>query len=161
VATYTSSSSLAAGDHTILASYVGDSTYAASSLSLTQTVNQVTPVVTWSNPADITYGTALSGTQLNATSLTLAGTASSGLAVSYASSAPAIASVSGSTLTLHQGGSVTLTDSQTGGANYTAATAVARTLNITGFAAMDDAVSRPANSSGIKIPVATLLANDG
>ena len=231
VATYTSSSSLAAGDHTILASYVGDSTYAASSLSLTQTVNQVTPVVTWSNPADITYGTALSGTQLNATSggvagtfaytpasdtvlnagtsqtlsvqftptdttnfatpsattvainvgkasqsisfspaasvakldgsLTLAGTASSGLAVSYASSAPAIASVSGSTLTLHQGGSVTLTASQTGGANYTAATAVARTLNITGFAAMDDAVSRAANSSGIKIPVASLLANDG
>ena len=30
-------------------------------------VSQVTPVITWSNPAGITYGTALSATQLNAT----------------------------------------------------------------------------------------------
>jgi uncharacterized delta-60 repeat protein len=28
---------------------------------------KIDPVITWSNPADITYGTALSGTQLNAT----------------------------------------------------------------------------------------------
>ncbi len=32
------------------------------------TVNKATPVITWNNPAAITYGTALSGTQLNATS---------------------------------------------------------------------------------------------
>ncbi|HZY81985.1 MAG TPA: MBG domain-containing protein [Cyclobacteriaceae bacterium] len=32
------------------------------------TVLKATPVITWSNPADITYGTALSGTQLNASS---------------------------------------------------------------------------------------------
>ncbi len=31
------------------------------------TVNQATPVITWSNPASIAYGTALSATQLNAT----------------------------------------------------------------------------------------------
>jgi hypothetical protein len=31
------------------------------------TVTQATPVITWSNPASITYGTALSATQLNAT----------------------------------------------------------------------------------------------
>src|SRR5205823_12610250 len=31
------------------------------------TVQQTTPTITWSNPADITYGTALSSTQLNAT----------------------------------------------------------------------------------------------
>src|SRR4029079_17167849 len=30
-------------------------------------VLKATPVITWSNPADITYPTALSGTQLNAT----------------------------------------------------------------------------------------------
>ena len=30
-------------------------------------VNKATPTITWANPADITYGTALSGTQLNAT----------------------------------------------------------------------------------------------
>ncbi|MEI6607462.1 MAG: hypothetical protein WCP35_19300, partial [Verrucomicrobiota bacterium] len=94
-------------------------------------------------------------------SVSLTGSASSGLSVSYASSAPAIASASGSTLTLNQGGSVTVTASQAGDTNYTAATAVPQTLLVTGFAAVDDAVSRPAGSSGIKIPVATLLANDG
>jgi hypothetical protein len=31
------------------------------------TVNKATPVITWANPADITSGTPLSGTQLNAT----------------------------------------------------------------------------------------------
>jgi hypothetical protein len=33
----------------------------------TLTVNKVTPTITWSNPADITFGTALDGTQLDAT----------------------------------------------------------------------------------------------
>ena len=40
----------------------------------TVTVNKATPVITWSNPADIVYGTALSGAQLNAsTSPSVAG----------------------------------------------------------------------------------------
>src|SRR5690606_10659548 len=34
------------------------------------TVNKATPVITWSTPAPITYGTALSATQLNATANT-------------------------------------------------------------------------------------------
>jgi hypothetical protein len=33
----------------------------------TVTVQKATPIINWSNPADITYGTALSATQLNAT----------------------------------------------------------------------------------------------
>src|SRR5207302_421285 len=33
----------------------------------TLTVTQATPVIAWSNPAAITYGTALSATQLDAT----------------------------------------------------------------------------------------------
>jgi len=36
-------------------------------------VNKANPVITWTNPADITYGTPLSATQLNATT-TIAGT---------------------------------------------------------------------------------------
>jgi hypothetical protein len=35
--------------------------------SVTYTVAQATPTITWANPAAITYGTALSSTQLNAT----------------------------------------------------------------------------------------------
>jgi hypothetical protein len=39
----------------------------ATSTAATLTVSAATPTITWSNPADITYGTALSATQLNAT----------------------------------------------------------------------------------------------
>src|ERR1019366_5193182 len=67
-ATFTTSG-LSFGPHTITAVYGADGNFTASTSSwaLTQTVNQATPTVTWSNPADIIYGTALSGTQLNAT----------------------------------------------------------------------------------------------
>jgi hypothetical protein len=39
--------------------------------TVTINVNKATPTVTWANPADITFGTALSGTQLNATASVL------------------------------------------------------------------------------------------
>ena len=35
--------------------------------TVTLKVLKATPVITWANPADIIYGTALSATQLNAT----------------------------------------------------------------------------------------------
>ncbi|MDR3664503.1 MAG: MBG domain-containing protein, partial [Mycobacterium sp.] len=41
--------------------------YTTATGSTTLTVNQVTPTITWPTPASITYGTALSSTQLNAT----------------------------------------------------------------------------------------------
>jgi hypothetical protein len=64
-ATFTTSA-LAIGPHSITASYEGDSLIAQSlSAALTQNV-QGTPVITWANPAPITYGSALVG-QLNAT----------------------------------------------------------------------------------------------
>ncbi|NYF54053.1 beta strand repeat-containing protein, partial [Tunturiibacter gelidoferens] len=45
-----------------------DSTdYSSVTKTVQITVNQATPVITWANPAAITYGTALSATQLNAT----------------------------------------------------------------------------------------------
>jgi uncharacterized repeat protein (TIGR01451 family) len=56
-----------AGDYTASASYAGDSNYNPSSDSKDYSIAKATPVITWSNPADIIYGTALSGTQLNAT----------------------------------------------------------------------------------------------
>ena len=40
----------------------------------TETITKATPVITWADPAPITYGTALSATQLNATSGGVAGT---------------------------------------------------------------------------------------
>lgn len=44
--------------------------YYEADASTTINVNKATPVITWANPADITYGTALDATQLNATSTT-------------------------------------------------------------------------------------------
>src|SRR6202030_784676 len=41
--------------------------YTTATKTVTLTVTQATPVITWNNPANITYGTALSATQLNAT----------------------------------------------------------------------------------------------
>ena len=38
-----------------------------SNQNYTATINKTTPTITWANPADITYGTALNGTHLNAT----------------------------------------------------------------------------------------------
>jgi hypothetical protein len=67
-ATFTTSS-LIAGIHTITASFEGDSQAAeSSSAPFVQNVNQATPVITWPQPAAITYGGALGSGQLNATS---------------------------------------------------------------------------------------------
>jgi hypothetical protein len=66
---------LTAGIHQLTVDFVPADTvnYVGSTGSVSITVNQAVPSITWSNPAAITYGTALSGTQLNATS-SVAGT---------------------------------------------------------------------------------------
>ena len=57
-----------AGSCKIYANQAGDATYApALQQEQELIVNKATPVLTWNNPADITYGTLLSETQLNAT----------------------------------------------------------------------------------------------
>jgi hypothetical protein len=57
------------GTTAILADQSGNGSYnAAPQVSQALTVTKATPVITWANPASITVGTALSGTQLNATS---------------------------------------------------------------------------------------------
>jgi len=69
IATFTSSI-LAAGSYSVTAQYGGNAPYTASTSSaqpLTLTVVPTTPVISWATPAAITYGTALSATQLDAT----------------------------------------------------------------------------------------------
>jgi Tfp pilus assembly protein PilV len=63
-----------AGTATANASYAGDTNHAGSSDSKNFTINKATPTITWSNPTAITYGTALSATQLNANTGGVAGT---------------------------------------------------------------------------------------
>ena len=65
-ATY-STSTLAVGSHSVVAVYSGDGNFTGgTSPTFNQSVGQATPTMTWSTPAPITYGTALSSTQLNA-----------------------------------------------------------------------------------------------
>jgi hypothetical protein len=60
--------SLPAGTLSLTAVYGGDTNFVTStSAALPFVVSKGTPVITWANPAAITYGTALSATQLNAT----------------------------------------------------------------------------------------------
>jgi hypothetical protein len=59
---------LSAGSQTLSTTFTPTDTanYNTATKSVTLTVNKATPVITWANPAAITYGTALSSTQLNA-----------------------------------------------------------------------------------------------
>ena len=61
---------LGAGKQTLKVTFTPtDSTdYSPSTATVTLTVNQATPAITWATPAAITYGTALSASQLDATS---------------------------------------------------------------------------------------------
>jgi uncharacterized protein (TIGR03437 family) len=51
----------------ISASFAGDGTYAATGNSATLVVSQLPTSISWSNPADLAYGTPLGAAQLNAT----------------------------------------------------------------------------------------------
>lgn len=55
-----------AGSYTVVAS-LSNTNYQATPVTTTLVINKATPTVTWNNPSSITYGTALSSTQLNAT----------------------------------------------------------------------------------------------
>ena len=65
--------STALGPHTLTATAT-DNAGNTSTATLNYTVAKATPTITWPAPSSIVYGTALSGTQLNATSGGVAGT---------------------------------------------------------------------------------------
>jgi hypothetical protein len=111
-----------AGVTTIRASQDGNGSYnPAATVEKTLTVTQV--------PQTITFN-ALSDVSLSAGTLALSASASSGLAVSFASSDSSVAEVSGTTLTLKQGGTITITASQAGNDTFLAAPDSTRTLTV-------------------------------
>ena len=55
-----------AGSYTVVAA-LDNPNYTANSVTGTLVINPATPTITWANPANITYGTALGATQLDAT----------------------------------------------------------------------------------------------
>ena len=60
---------LSAGVQTLKVTFTPTDTtnYPSATATVSLTVNKATPTITWANPSAITYGTALSATQLNAT----------------------------------------------------------------------------------------------
>ena len=111
-----------AGSTTITASQSGSSNFnAATAVTQTLTVNKANQTITFNSLAPKTFGDA---------AFNLTATASSSLSVSYASSNPAVATVSGSTVTIIGAGSTVITASQSGSANYNAATDVTQTLTV-------------------------------
>jgi hypothetical protein len=98
--------------YTLSAAYTADTNYNATpGANGTFTINQISQTISFGTLPNVTYGV---------TPITLAATASSGLAVSYTVSGPA--TVSGSTLTVTGAGPVTVTANQAGNTDYSAAT---------------------------------------
>src|SRR6202011_3846159 len=60
---------LAAGSHTLTVTFTPTNTanYTTATSSVTLVVNPVTPQINWPSPAPITFGTPLSGIELDAT----------------------------------------------------------------------------------------------
>ncbi|HZQ61861.1 MAG TPA: FG-GAP-like repeat-containing protein, partial [Casimicrobiaceae bacterium] len=116
---------VAAGTCTIRAAQAGNANYVAApnvDQSFTITAGQAGQTITFPTIASQFAGAAASP---------LWATASSGLAVSYASQTPSICSVSGNRLSALATGTCTVRASQPGNANYTAATNVDQTTTIT------------------------------
>jgi hypothetical protein len=110
-----------AGSTTLSATQAGNADYLPGEATQVLTVAKAPQTITF---AALTPRTTGDG------SLTLGASASSGLPVSYASANSAVATVSGSVITLAGGGSTVITAAQAGSANYLAATPVDQTLRV-------------------------------
>ncbi len=112
-----------AGACTIQATQAGNANYAAAT-PVNQSF-QVTPA-----SQSITFA-ALSNRAFGSAPFTLSATASSGLPVSFNSQTTGVCTVSGSTVTLAAAGACTIQATQAGSANYTAATPVNQSFQVT------------------------------
>jgi NHL repeat len=112
-----------AGSSDITANQAGNSNYlAATPVTKTVTVNKAAQTITFSPTSPITYATTKS--------FTLSGSSTSGLPLTYTSSATNVISISGSTATVKSKGVTTLAAAQAGNANYNAATNVAKSVTV-------------------------------
>ena len=115
---------LSGGTCTIHATQPGNSTYApATPVDQGFTVTQEAQTITFAQPSDQVMSTV---------SFTLVGSASSGLTVSYASSTTGVCTVSGTTVTLVSDGTCTITATQAGNGNFSAATPGPQSFTVSG-----------------------------
>jgi len=134
------------GTATITANQAGNVDYqAASPVSRTVVINPAAQTITFTTLAAKTYG---------AVNYALTATASSKLAVSYASSNTAVATIVSGGIHIVGAGTTVITASQAGNTDYTAATAVPETLTVNKAPLTIRAVSQTI-TYGSAIPVLT------
>jgi len=111
-----------AGSATITASVASNTNYSdATPISYTLSISPKAQTISFSALGTKTYGDA---------SFALSASANSGLAVSYTSSNPSVASIAGNIVTIKAAGTATITASQTGNGNYSVATEVNQVLTV-------------------------------
>ncbi|HEU0152078.1 MAG TPA: autotransporter domain-containing protein [Arenimonas sp.] len=131
-----------AGTTTLTANQAADGGFTAGSTTATLTVAKAVPVVTWIAPLSQTFGDADFSLP--------APTSSSPAAFTYSSNNPAVATISGNTVTITGAGSAILTASQPEGANHLAGSAtVSLTVatadpGLSGFADLNRVFGEPA-----------------
>jgi hypothetical protein len=117
-----SASSLSLGSHTLTATYGGDGrSFGSTSNSITIQVN-ASQTIAFGPLANQTFGSSPP---------LLSASASSGLSVSFASTTPGVCTVSGTAVTLVALGACTIQATQGGDANYSAATPVDQSFQVT------------------------------
>lgn len=129
---------VAAGTCSLSANQSGNASYnAAVAVVNTFTVASATGVVLPSQT--ITF--ASPGTQKVGTPVTLSASSGSSLAVTLASTTPAVCTLGGNTLTLVAAGNCTVTANQSGNSNYAAAATVTRTFAVTNPSVVASAIN--------------------
>jgi sugar lactone lactonase YvrE len=121
----TTASILSAGTCTIQATQAGNANYsAATAVSVSFTIGKTAQSITYA-PSVTSYPYSSAGT------FSLSATATSGLAVGFASTTTGVCSVSGSTARILSGGTCTIQATQSGNTDYSAASAVSANYTIT------------------------------
>ncbi|NDJ14727.1 MAG: hypothetical protein EBY17_26620, partial [Acidobacteriia bacterium] len=114
---------LAPGTCSVTATQLGNSNYAeAAPVSQSFTVTQASQTITFSTPANVTFGSG---------PLTVVATASSGLPVSFASATSSVCTVSGSAVALVAVGTCSINATQAGNVSFSAATPMTVIFTVT------------------------------
>jgi hypothetical protein len=106
----------------IQATKAADATYASTtSTTATFTFTKATQTITFTDPADITFG---------ASPASLSATSTSTLSVAFTTATSGVCTVSGTTVTIVSAGTCTITANQAGNADYEAASQVSQSFTI-------------------------------
>jgi hypothetical protein len=132
----------------VTATVAADTNYnSASSSAYEFTIGKADQTITFNPLSAKTYGDA---------PFNLTATATSGLAVSYASSDTTVATVSGTSVTIDGAGATVITASQAGNANYNPATSADQTLTVAFAAPAGLSYSSTSISGTVGTAIATL-----